>query len=318
MQKEIIEGSLLGDGSLTRIDKSHKNSSFREKHSLKQQGYLSKKCEHLLDLNSKINFWKDKDKKACTLTTKSTNDLTGLELKWYLRDNSGDYVLDKYGKRIKILPNDLILTPLMTAIWFFDDGYNDPNSNSKNYFSNINFTLDEKQKLRDMLLNLGIKTYLVKRQDAFVIRISAGSCVCFRDLIKESGSNFLSEDIIYKVQSNRIIVPRNKLKESDVFDVVNMANNGLSNKQIALQKCVSSVTISNILHGKTWQAIMAKPLQVNRNNKSGVTGVYFRKDRNKWAVQFNRKTYGLFDSLEEAVSLRKSLVQILGSPTMEL
>jgi len=41
-------------------------------------------------------------------------------------------------------------------------------------------------------------------------------------------------------------------------------------------------------------------------NKSGVKGVYWRKQSNKWCAKFNGKHLGLFDNLLDAVCIRKS------------
>lgn len=47
---------------------------------------------------------------------------------------------------------------------------------------------------------------------------------------------------------------------------------------------------------------------INKNNKSGVTGVYFDKDRDKWAVQITKNgtvySLGRFDNKEDAIKTR--------------
>ena len=304
LQKQLIEGSLLGDGSLTKIVKhDRKNSAYKEAHCFKQRGYLESKYNLLQDLNPTIRI----ERNCYRMVTKSFPFLTELEFNWYVRDPDGEYVYNEYGKRIKKLPQNLKLTPLMVAAWFLDDGYNDPNSNSKNYFSNINFTKQEKEHLCILLDNLRISTYLVKRRDSQVIRVAAKSCNYLRNLIAHEGEAILSNDIRYKIKVNREILPITKLSKKDVYDIVDMHKNGVSNREISAFKNISSTTISNILHGDTWKSLPIQRLKINSNNKSGVKGVYYDAERNKWAVQVNHKFYGRFVDFAEAAEKRRSL-----------
>lgn len=45
--------------------------------------------------------------------------------------------------------------------------------------------------------------------------------------------------------------------------------------------------------------------RLNSNNKSGVNGVYFDRDRHQWAVEINGKHLGRFSTREEARAARK-------------
>jgi len=62
--------------------------------------------------------------------------------------------------------------------------------------------------------------------------------------------------------------------------------------------------------------INAKNKCIRSDNNSGVTGVYWRRDRNKWAVQVrvNRKTktIGSFSSFDDAVIARKTAEEECG------
>ena len=46
--------------------------------------------------------------------------------------------------------------------------------------------------------------------------------------------------------------------------------------------------------------------KVRKDSASGISGIHFRKDRNKWQACINRKNLGLFETLEEAVTARKN------------
>lgn len=46
---------------------------------------------------------------------------------------------------------------------------------------------------------------------------------------------------------------------------------------------------------------------LRQSNKSGYSGVYWDKSRNKWSVRCGNKSYGRFCDLEDAVSRRRQL-----------
>lgn len=114
-QLEIINGALLGDGSLI-MHKNGTNANF---------SYLSKSIEHvhfvcdsLVDFampshNFYISKYFDKrtnkEYERCDFRTKANPIFTKLYYKWY--DN-----------KIKIIPQDLTLTPLICLIWYLGDG----------------------------------------------------------------------------------------------------------------------------------------------------------------------------------------------------
>src|SRR3989338_4063639 len=59
--KEIILGSLLGDGSL-RIHKNYKNARFSFRHSIHQKDYFFWKLSQLKDVSGENCYWESKDK----------------------------------------------------------------------------------------------------------------------------------------------------------------------------------------------------------------------------------------------------------------
>lgn len=114
-QHEIIEGLMLGDGSLSRRKCSH-NPVLRVQRSLSdeiynqwlnQEFYDSLKC-HLSDyaiLDNRTN----RTYSSTVLRTEASSMLIPYYKRWYPGD-------------CKCIPDDLILTPLTMAIWFADDG----------------------------------------------------------------------------------------------------------------------------------------------------------------------------------------------------
>ena len=84
------------------------------------------------------------------------------------------------------------------------------------------------------------------------------------------------------------------LTSKDNCDVDHINGNPLNNKKINLRIGTHQ---QNTYNGK-----------ISKNNSSNTTGVYYRKDRNKWAayIHYNYKTYviGQFDTKEEAIKER--------------
>jgi len=123
-QIELINGSLLGDGCLSPR-KNRKNTRFSILRKLGDLEYLKWQYNFVEDLcltgiKNKENFDKRTNKTyySCYFCTVANDDLTKISNKWY---NNGK----------KVIPNDLILTPLILGVWFLDD-------------ANIKFTSSEK------------------------------------------------------------------------------------------------------------------------------------------------------------------------------
>lgn len=117
--KQIIIGSLLGDGCIC------KTGDFREKHSLAQEQYLKWKAEKLGHIIADVSRYDALDKRngeissGYLLRTITHTYLLDMEKKFYIRNDLND--------RVKIIPEDIAnyLNPLVLAIWFMDDGYTD-------------------------------------------------------------------------------------------------------------------------------------------------------------------------------------------------
>lgn len=191
-QIEIINGSLLGDGCIEKLDTSKSNCRFIEKHGIKQLEYLEWKRKELKPFAPEVKFGSEKDnwtgeiRNFCKMQTFKNPIFTKLESKWY---NSS---------RVKIIPSDLILTPLTIAIWYFDDGFNDNaeyiqkiyyKHKRKNIWIYTNgFQLGEVEKLIEKLKNLGILNCYVKdsgdkRGNQPQVYIGASSYFDFIDMI---------------------------------------------------------------------------------------------------------------------------------------
>jgi len=116
LQKQLLLGSLLGDGSIVR-GKEDKNCRFSETHSIKQKDYLLFKYEKLKPFSGKFISYRRKDGgRDVKFSTKAHPIFNSFRKMFY----------DKDGEKI-IKPSTLkhITHPLALAIWFGDDGSND-------------------------------------------------------------------------------------------------------------------------------------------------------------------------------------------------
>jgi len=182
-QLELIVGSLLGDGSLTKVYSKNQNSAFVETHGAKQKSYIDwkRRLLHPFSYNRLLKderpaiVSKDNGKllqietrliPCYTLKTTAHLAFKQLEEKWYKRVG-GEYLFNEIGHRIKIVPMDVLLTPFSLAVWYFDDGYNHP---KKKYFviCSQSFTKDECILLTEKIKLFGIQSNVTKERKIYI------------------------------------------------------------------------------------------------------------------------------------------------------
>ena len=137
-QIEVLNGALLGDGHLTHIDKN-RNSCLS--YTSKSKQHVKYVMDYFTDYitNEGLAYRQVYDKRTLKVyenykfRTQMNETLTIIRNKWYIN-------------RIKIIPTDLILTPLTCLIWYIGDGCLMKN---KNYIklSTHCFTYDELQNI---------------------------------------------------------------------------------------------------------------------------------------------------------------------------
>lgn len=112
--KEVILGSLLGDGTL-RIHPQYKNARFSFRHSIKQKEYFFWKLKQLEEISGEKCWW-----------IQSNNALSGDKLYYQslaLESLTNLYELTHKGQRLHIRRKWLnMLTPLSLTIWWLDEG----------------------------------------------------------------------------------------------------------------------------------------------------------------------------------------------------
>ena len=140
--KEIILGSLLGDGSL-RIHKPYKNARFSFRHSIHQKEYFFWKVSKLKEISGESNVWEQK-----------ADGLGGKKIRYQslaLESLTELYRLTHKNDRIIIKRKWLNkLTPISLAVWWLDDGSIIANGR-KGVFCTDSFSLKDQKLLAQYL-----------------------------------------------------------------------------------------------------------------------------------------------------------------------
>lgn len=146
--RQLLIGSLLGDGSFCSAGKHTKNMYISIAHSVKQIDYLKYKVSILNNygLASNIRYVVTKNSRYKNGETREYRHKSRLHP---IFTNIRAKCYDQYGhKRVhKEFVKDI--DELGLAIWYMDDGYVTKNSC---IFSSCSFTLEEQQILSDILL----------------------------------------------------------------------------------------------------------------------------------------------------------------------
>jgi hypothetical protein len=159
---EYLNGLMLGDGCITILKKNGKSATY--KHIDKNLSYV-KHLKHKLESFgfkcSEIGIRKQNGKQYYYISTRCYRDLIGWHNKWYVS-----------GKKLKQIPSDLILTPVMLKNWYIGDGsYSKPyqyvnkkTQHIKKNLGKIILAIQEDRKgkelMSEQLTNLGINNSL--------------------------------------------------------------------------------------------------------------------------------------------------------------
>lgn len=136
--KEIILGSLLGDGSL-KIHKPYLNARFSFRHSINQSEYFHWKVHELKEISSEHCVWRQKaDGFGGEKLRYQSRALESLTEMYHLTHARNDFhVTDKWLEA---------LIPLSLAVWWLDDGSLIANTR-KGVFCTDGFVYDEVLRL---------------------------------------------------------------------------------------------------------------------------------------------------------------------------
>lgn len=177
VQKQVILGSILGDGYMRKKTNAHLQIT----HSYKQKEYVDWKYEILTDLvlTKPSSYRGNADRIGYRFFTKSIPELTKF------------YDIFYKGKE-KIVPKGIVLTPITLAIWYMDDGNK---SYRSCYFNTQKFSSKSQENLMDSLSLIGINSRLNRDKKYFRIRITTESTKILFGMIKK----FIIPSMLYKI-----------------------------------------------------------------------------------------------------------------------
>lgn len=161
LQRSIIIGTILGDGHL-RIISGKKNALLEINHAISQKEYVDWKYTMLKTLckSGPKSRSSNGARIAYRFTTRQHPELTMLFRSFH-------------GEGKKSIPDDLVLDPIMLAVWFMDDGSRCRESDV--YLNTQQFSLHDQEKLRALLKTLDIESSLNKDKEYKRIRIKKSS-----------------------------------------------------------------------------------------------------------------------------------------------
>ena len=189
-QKEVLIGTLLGDGAL---ELNGKNTRLRIDHSVKQKEYVEWKYKEFSNLvPNKIKY-----------SLQKIDSTTGKRYGHYKFDTFSNVFLNDfyrifYKDRTKRVPRNVIkilTSPLSLAIWFMNDGYKRNDCNALRISTN-SFTKQEQHLLLECLKNnFKINARIHRQKMAWNIYIPSSEARMFCKIIKP----YIIPDMSYKV-----------------------------------------------------------------------------------------------------------------------
>ena len=171
-QKSVIIGTVLGDGYL-RIVPGRRDAFLEINHALSQREYVMWKY----DVLNGIRAGAPKVRKgngsriAVRFQTRQSEELTKIKSLFY-KD------------KIKVIPSDLKLNPVILAVWFMDDGSRCRESDV--YLNTQQFDTESQLILIQALKKLGLEATLNKDKHYFRIRFLKKSIPKLFSLIEQT------------------------------------------------------------------------------------------------------------------------------------
>jgi hypothetical protein len=170
-QRLVIIGSILGDGYI-RIFPKRKNALLEINHSFNQKEYVDWKYSVLKNVcTSPPKMRKSNGKRiAYRFYSKQLSEISELYKLFY-----------KNGK--KVIPENIILNPIILSVWFMDDGSRCRSVDV--YLNTQQFSIVDQKKLIMALERLGLKTAMNKDKIYYRLRFLKSSLPKLRELLKD-------------------------------------------------------------------------------------------------------------------------------------
>ena len=180
LQKSFIIGTLLGDGYIRRV-KGRKDAFLEVNHSITQKEYVEWKYELL--------------KNIVRSAPKSRNGNEGRVAYRFFTKQHPEFtrVMDLFYKNNKKCVPDLILDPMMLAVWFMDDGSRCSKENV--YLNTQQFSKEDQYKLLEFLGKIGLSGSLNKDKEYYIIRFTSSSIPRLFEIIGE----YITPSMKYKI-----------------------------------------------------------------------------------------------------------------------
>lgn len=203
--KQLLIGSLLGDGCFCSVGKQAKNKCLSIAHSVKQKAYL----EYKWNILNKYNLVPP-IREAKIINSRYTHELVECRFKTRLHPiftKIRNSCYDSNGKKRVILDFVKDIDALGLAIWYMDDGYVTKNSC---ILSTCSFTLEEQTILSQLLLKKFQLHFNVGKNDNSMY-LQAKDFPKFVALVKE----FVIPSMQYKLvpYSKRVLYKSGELLE---------------------------------------------------------------------------------------------------------
>lgn len=226
-QKQVLNGSLLGDGCLY-LNKGSINANFV---------YTSKSLQHVKFVGGYFKaYWSGEGIKYVSVFDNRTNkEYSRYTVKTYTNISFTDEYNRWYQDGTKRLPKDLILTPLICLIWYIGDGCICHQKNteyikiSSHFFSKEDqedILLPQLQQFEPSLMSAGNNQYFIyiphRKESEFLQYI--GSCP-FSDYAYK-----------WKVKEYKYAIPKNHTAYEHEF--CEMYKSGMTYYAIAKQFCI--------------------------------------------------------------------------------
>ena len=160
LQKSFIIGTLLGDGYI-RQAKGRKNAFLEVNHSITQKEYVDWKYNLLKNLTRSGPKSRNGNgnRVAYRFFTKQHPEFTKM--------------MDLFYKNKKKCIPDIVLDPMILAVWYMDDGSRSSEDNI--YLNTQQFSKEDQYKLLELLKTVGLEGTLNKDKEYYRIRFKTSS-----------------------------------------------------------------------------------------------------------------------------------------------